>query len=124
MNLKDTLSRIVSLPIDNSFVSKVENLYRTSISDDVKRVLSISKEAAFYDDVSLLRGLSNAEVLNASTDMAVDFLSKHLLPIFDIGDNDYIVYDLAEKCWHKFNIVDEVKFSKANSLSDYLGQSD
>lgn len=120
MNLKDTLSKISALPIDSSFVSKVEDLYKTSIPEDVKRMLSISKDAVFYDDASLLRGLSNEEILNASSDMAVDFSDKHILPVFDVGDNDYIVYDFEEKCWYKFNIVDEIKFSKANSLSEYL----
>lgn len=120
MNLKDTLSRLAVLPIDNSFVSKVEALYKTSIPDIVKSVLSISKETTFYDDFSLLRVLSNDEILNASSDMAVDFLGKHILPVIDVGDNDYIVYDLEEKCWYKFNIVDEIKFSKAISLSEYL----
>ncbi len=120
MNFKDTLSKITALPIDSLFISKVEDLYKTSIPEDVKRMLSISKDAVFYDDAPLLRRLSNKEILNASSDMAVDFLEKHILPVFDVGDNDYIVYDLEKKCWYKFNIVDEIKFSKANSVSEYL----
>lgn len=120
MNLKDILSNITSLPIDHMFFSLLEDLYKTSISEDLKRVLSISKETAFYEDAPLLRGLSYDEILNASSDMAVDFLSKQILPVFDVGDNDFIVYDLVEKCWYMFNIVDEVKFAKADFLTEYL----
>lgn len=120
MKLKDTLAKLAEVKIDEDFTAQVESMYKAAFPDEVKRILSLSSETVFYDDFSLLRGLSHAETIDASVDMAVDFIDKGILPLFDAGDNDYIVYDVLEKAWCKFNIVDEVKFSKAHNISKYF----
>jgi len=120
MKLKETLSKLTEVKIDAAFVAQLETMYSTTFPDEVKRIVSISDDTVSYDDFSLLRGLSHVEISDASEDMAVDFIGKGILPLFDVGDNDYIVYDISEKTWYKFNIVDEVKFSKTSSLSEYL----
>ena len=120
MNLKDTISTLSNVQIDDVFVAQLDKMYGVSLPDEVRKIVSISTETVFYDDFSLLRGLSHAEILSASSDMSVDFIGKHLLPLFDVGDNDYIVFATAEKTWYRFNIVDEVEFDKAENLSVYL----
>jgi len=120
MKLKDTLSKLSDVKIDTGFVVQIETMYGKSISDEIKFIISISNEAVFYDDFPLLRSLSHAEIIDASEDMAVDFIGIDILPLFDVGDNDYIVFDFSEKTWCKFNIVDEAKFSEANNISEYL----
>lgn len=120
MKLKDTLSKIAEVKIDADFTAQVEDMYKTAFPDEVKRILSLSNDTVSYDDFSLLRGLSHAEITYASADMTVDFIGKGILPLFDVGDNDYIVYDILEKAWCKFNIVDEVKFSETHNIFEYF----
>ena len=120
MKLKDELSDLVKIKIDTDFVNRLEKAYRVSLPIEVKRLVSLSKETVSYDDFPLLRGLSHAEISDASSDMAVDFIGKGILPLFDTGENDYIVYDIIEKTWCKFNTVDDVKFSKSKTISALL----
>ena len=120
MKLKNTISKLNDVKIDNDFITQLENMYNAVLPDVVKRIASLSKDMVPYEDFSLLRGLSHAEIIDASADMSVDFISKHLIPFFDVGDNDFIVYDVVEQTWYKFNIADEVKFSKVQNLSDYF----
>lgn len=120
MKLKNVLDSLAKVAIDREFVGCLERMYSTELSEKVKKVVSINKDTVFYDDFELLRGLSQDEILEASSDMAVDFVSLGLIPLFDIGDNDYIAYDATAKMWCKFNIVDEIKFCKAQDLNEYL----
>ena len=120
MKLKNKLSDLSNVTVDNSFVSNLEKEYASSLPDKVKLIVSINEETVFYEDFPLLRSLSHAEITDASSDMAVDFIGKKILPLFDMGDNDYIVYDITEKVWCMFNIVDDVKFGSCKELIDLL----
>jgi hypothetical protein len=120
MKFIETLKQLSQISINEKAVSKIENAYKTKLSEEVKKIISMHGETVFYDDFSLFRGLSVEEILDATDDMSVDFINKKLLPLFDVGDNDYIVFDFCEKCWYKFNIADEVKFSKADKIDKYL----
>lgn len=120
MKLTDILNQLSQVEANETLASKVESAYNTKLPKDVKKIISLHGETKFYNDFSLLRGLSLEEILDAPTDMAVDFVGKKFLPVFDLGDNDYIVFDLEEQAWYKFNIVDEVKFSKSLSLLGYF----
>ena len=120
MKLKEKLLNLEGALINNDFVTQLEKMYSTTLPEEVKRVVSLSDKTISYDDFSLLRGLSHAEIRDASADMAVDFISQGILPVFDVGDNDYIVYDTKEQTWSKYNIVDEIKFSKTQDLTEYL----
>ena len=64
------------------------------------------------------------EIINATADLEVDFVAHALLPIFDIGDNDFVVFDFSENCWCLFNIVDEIKFRKTKDLINVLNIKD
>jgi hypothetical protein len=91
-------------------------MYRTDFPKEVKQIVSLSKDTVFYSDLPILRGLSHKEIINVSDDMSVNFIEKRILPLFDIGDNDYIIYDIHEKTYYKFNITDEVKFDRSNNI--------
>ena len=120
MNLREKLDSINNVQIDETYVSEVESAYQTELSDEVKRVLSLSKVAVPYEDQMMLRGLSNSEILNASKNLRVDFIEHSVLPVFYTGDNDYAAYDFSERQWCLFNIVDELKFSESSNLVDVL----
>ena len=120
MYLKEALKELDNVQIDNSLISEIETLYKIELSDELKKIISLIKEGVFYDDMDLLRGLDSDEIQNASNDLDVDFLELNLLPLFDTGDNDFIVYNLEKKCWFKFNIVEAVEFNEASDLLEYI----
>ena len=120
MKLSEVLIKLSDVTIDQTFVRSIETKYNAKLTDEVKKIISLNADTVFYDDKEVLRGLSNSEILNATEDLQVDLICKSLLPVFDTGDNDFIVFDLSENCWYLFNIVDEVKFKKATTISEYL----
>jgi hypothetical protein len=83
-------------------------------------MISINKNTVFYEEFPLLRGLSHKEIENASVDMSVDFVSKGILPLFDVGDNDYIAFNFVKNKWCKYNIADESEFSNVSSIFEYI----
>jgi hypothetical protein len=108
-------------PIRESLTDQLEAMYKVQLPEVVRRVVSlIESKAVFYDDRDILRSLSDCEILTASEDLSMDFVGKSLLPLFDIGDNDFIVFDLSENCWYLFNIADEVKFKRSEDILLYL----
>jgi len=120
MNLKKILSNLNDIVINGNFVQDVERLYKAELPESVKKILSLNRETNFYEDKPLLRGLSQSEILNADDDLSVGFQGMRLLPMFDIGDNDFIVYSVSENRWCQFNIVDEIAFKDAEELSELL----
>ncbi len=113
---KKILIRLQNVQIDFDFVETLKKMYRTDFPKEVKQIVSLSKDTVFYSDLPILRGLSHKEIINVSDDMSVNFIEKRILPLFDIGDNDYIIYDIHEKTYYKFNITDEVKFDRSNNI--------
>lgn len=112
-------SIIINGNIDMSKVRMVEDLYKKEIDNKlVMRIISSSEETKFFDDN--IRSLSFNEIIEAENDLHVDFKSKGLLPLFDCGDNDFIVYHLYDKTWSKFNITDNTIFKRSISLIDIL----
>jgi len=120
MELKEILKDLNKVQTDNFLVNKIETLYKTELPNDLKKIVSLNKDTIFYEDKDMLRGLSFNEILNASDDLEVGFIELNLLPLFDIGDNDFIVYNFKKKCWSLFNIVDEILFRETSDLLDYL----
>jgi len=119
-SLKEALKELDNVLIDDSLISEIEDLYEVELPDELKKIISLNKEGVFYNDMDSFEGLSSDDILNTSGDLSVEFTELDLLPLFDIGDNNYIVYNLQKKCWSKFNGNKEVAFDEASSLLEYL----
>jgi len=68
--------------------------------------------------------LSNDLILTASEEMQSDFVGKHLLPIFDLFDNDYVCFDYDKGRWCKFHTVGDYVFIGSDNLSDLFDNQD
>lgn len=99
-------------------ISSVENIYGKINSELVKKIISSSDQTKFFDNN--IRSLSFEEIIEAEKDLHTDFTKKHLLPLFDLGDNDFIVYQLSSNTWADFNITDEIMFNTTTLLNNLL----
>lgn len=117
MKLKDIVLNANNIPVNEEFVTKVESVYSCELSETIKHILSIDPNVV-YDDRDDLIKLENNMIFEASKEANSDYISNHLLPIFDKLDNDYICYDYANNVWCMFNTVDGLTFNKQKNFSD------
>jgi hypothetical protein len=120
LNIHDFIDGIEKQSINTQFVDKLAEIYDAELIEYVKKLLSASPDGIFFESDDILRLLSHKEIINASEELSVDFTSLQLIPIFDTGDNDYIMFDIKNKNWCKFNIVDSVKFKQKSLLSEFF----
>lgn len=119
MNYNLFITKMVYKKEKSDNVTKIEKLYSVTLSSELACIVSNLGKTIFFDDNMFVRLLDFQEVLNAELDMNVEFITKGIVPIFDLGDNDYLSFDFKEQMWCKFNIVDELCFSYKAKLSDY-----
>lgn len=101
-------------------VSKINRQYACDIPPIVAKIVSFKSEGLFFESDSFARLLSISEILHASTELHINFLEYGCIPLFDTGDNDFIVYLSKSSVWAKMNIVDKTIFKQRNNLFDLL----
>ena len=112
------LKDIEDTEINKRTVSKLEEMYDHNIPSIIQKMVSYSSSSTFFTNGT--RSLSVSEILDAHTDLDIDFRKLGIIPLFDCGDNDFIVYNFKNSTWSKFNITDNSFFKKSNSLKDLL----
>jgi len=120
MKLRDALVKLDKVVIDKEAVSKIEALYKTKFSSELQKVISLNKDGVSYDDKSVFNGLSANAILNAYNDLYIDFVSLNLVPLFDIGDSEYIVYNLKKRSYALYDISDDDEYREASDLLEYV----
>jgi hypothetical protein len=107
MTILDLLKSMVQ--INDEVVQQYENAYKNNLPEKLKRIAS--NKADFYDTGKrIYRLLTVPEVLDTKKYLGIDLQTMHKIPIFDIGDNDFICYDFIEGKYHVFNIIDNTAF--------------
>jgi len=120
MRLRDALAGLSNVEIDKESINEIESLYKTKLSTEVKKVISLNKDGVSYDDKSIFNGLSTNAIINAYNDLYVDFVGLQLLPLFEIGDSEYIVYNLKRRCYAIYDISDDDEYSEESDLLKYV----
>jgi len=120
MRLRDALAGLSNVEIDKESINEIEALYKTKLSTEVKKVISLNKDGVAYDDKSIFNGLSTQAIINAYNDLYVDFVGLQLLPLFEIGDSEYIVYNLKRRCYAIYDISDDNEYSEESDLLKYV----
>lgn len=117
MENKKYLESLKDYEIDKEAVEKVGTIYGMKCPVVVSSIITSSTKAIFLDNS---RVLTYNEIVHADTEYDVDFIKQGLLPLFDCGDNNFIVYHFKEQNWSLYNIVDNCSFKKRDSLEELL----
>ncbi len=112
---KDILLSFVSESCKS--ISEIEKIYSCELDDDIKEVLNTKYESKKF---KTLRRVSINEIKDSEKDLGIDFISNKIIPIFDVGDNDFIIYEISSKSFALFNITDSTTFKKRKNIKDIL----
>lgn len=101
-------------------INELENLYGGKIRDlDVKKILSSAGDKSLFLD-GIWRALSYNEIVNFDQYNKTNLKEKHLIPIFDILDDTFIVYNIDTGSYAKYNIIDNRLYETESNLREYI----
>lgn len=93
----------------------VEIINRISNSE-LNEILNYCKdESIFFDKETRL--LSISEIINYKEELKI---KMDIIPIIDIYDNNYIVFDITNNQFAMMDISEEVIFKKLESIEEYI----
>lgn len=119
MKVTEYLAEIASVSPDAEISAKLNNYYAAEVPNSVVKIISGKRNGGFFDSDDTCRLLSLDEILNAESELKVDFRGLGLIPLLDCGDNNFICYCLPERNWAKFNIIDSSVFARKPEISLY-----
>ncbi len=118
MNIEEFIDEIDTISIKPEVTSEIEATYGMELPNLIKKILSFDSNGYFFGDNKRL--LSFVEINTADEDLHVEFISMKIIPLFDTGDNDFIVYSSEDEKWELFNIIDKCAFYKSPELKELL----
>lgn len=118
MTIQEFIRDFKMLLIDNGTLTELYKIYSEDIPDNVKRIAIMCMDECFLEDGGRL--LSYYEVCHSDEEYGTNFVQTKMIPLLDMGDNDFIVYDLSSNLWKKYNIVDYVVFEESSDLENIL----
>lgn len=92
-------------------VCQIENIFG-KIDNQVSQIIlgKIKLEDKNLSDICVQ--FNPSRILDIPEEVSVDFVKHNLIPLADLGDNNYFCYNTKTKEYCKFNIVDEITFKK------------
>ena len=118
MTREEFLNSVKNVKINLETVKKIEDKYKCTLPEQVKKILSVSERQLFFDEERRL--LSTNEIENATEQLHVDFIQKGIIPIIDAYENDFISYNVKSKKWCFLNLNDGSIFSEDINLESIL----
>ncbi|MTO50817.1 hypothetical protein GMC37_13140, partial [Turicibacter sanguinis] len=91
-------------------LTNIETLIRGISPDKILINHILSWEADFYlnENGRAFRRITQKERANSKEYLDFDFEKERLIPLFDLSDNNYIVYQTNKNSYGIFNLIDEV----------------
>jgi hypothetical protein len=102
-----------------AYLNQIESVYG-SLTDDIVCILKIGDTAFSTYQGRKVRFLGLNEISNAEKFLHIPFSELKKIPLFDLGNNDFICYDLEKQVYSVFNIIDEIDFFSSASLISLL----
>ena len=91
-------------------LTNIETIIKGINSDEILVDQILSLKADFYLNKSgrVFRKITPKEQANPKEYLDFDFQTEQLIPLFDLSDNNYIVYQTNKNSYGIFNLIDEV----------------
>lgn len=97
---------------------KLNDLIKLNENYDLKELLQIvQEEPIFFDDNKRL--LSKGEIENYKKELNVNI---EMIPLIDLGDNIFIVFDNTEKKFRKCDVSEESIYGNIFTVEKYIEQ--
>lgn len=113
---------VISHSETEAMINSLEGKYQASFLPEVKQILQIGTVGFLQVGKRKIRFMGLSEIGNADEFLHVPFIQKHLIPLFDLMDNDFICYNLKANNYCIFNIIDESEFLVSSKLEALLGK--
>lgn len=91
--------------------------YSSINNKELQEILKYVKEEPVFLS-NEMRLLSKEEILNYKEELSVEM--DNIIPLIDLYDNNFLIYNITEDVFEKLNIVDETVFGKTNTIENYL----
>lgn len=118
MKVIDFINQIPNSEINSDIIKNIEEKYNIALNGFLRRLVSQTSKTIFFEGNIITRLLSIDEILDAPEDLHQDFIGKGYLPLFEIGDNDFIVYVNTKSNYAIYNIVDECLFNDTANIEE------
>ena len=105
---------------NTSLVEVIRRKYSLSIPESIGKILSVLPQGGFLEGDDFCRVMSSAEIASANENLHTDFASKQLLPIIDLGDNIFVVFDGNRQEFGRFSLNDELLYRHSEKLNEIL----
>lgn len=94
-------------------MNKFESIDNNELQEILKYV--VDEPIFFGDDMRLL---SKEEILNYKKELNIEI--DNIIPLIDLYDNNFLIYNIKENAFEKLNIVDEITYEKVDTIEKYL----
>lgn len=118
MTIKEYLDTLETVTINEERVAKLVDIYGEDIPNIVKQIASFDMDDYFLDDE--IRILSFEGIVFADEDLNARFKDARLIPLVDLMDGDYAVYNCVTSKWNMCNAYEGILFNEQDSLDKLL----
>lgn len=105
---------------NTSLMEVLNRKYSVSFPESIGKILSVLPHGGFLEGEGLCRVMSSSEIVSANETLHLDFVGKKLLPILDLGDNIFVVFDISRKDYGRFSLNDELVYWRSENLNEIL----
>ena len=118
MTIKEYFEELEKAEINKDRVDKLKQIYGCDIPEIVQRIASYDMDDYFIDEE--IRVLSFNGIIFIDEDLDTRFQDARLIPLMDLMDGDYAVYNCVTSKWNMCNAYEGVLFNEQDSLENLL----
>lgn len=101
-----------------SLMEALKHKYSVSFPESIGKNLSVLPQGGFLEGDDFCRVMSSSEIVSANETLHTDFVGKKLIPILDLGDNVFVVFDGNRQEFGRFSLNDELVYTHSDKLED------
>lgn len=120
MTKQDFIAAVQEAAPNASLIGAIERKYNVSFPESIAKILSVLPQGGFLAGSDLCRVMSTSEIILANETLHTDFVGKKLLPMLDLGDNIFVVFDSNRQVFGRFSLNDDLVYRCEEKLSDII----